>query len=123
MAWAPARPAADGLDGLFVRWSDRKSAEDDDHMRGAPEPRAAIARGLQAEKSPVPLRIVSKTDVLELELGLTPFPFRRPGQMRFIELLPKSGDFERVARRKENAESHRTADHRAISSALLIVPG
>src|SRR6185437_735394 len=116
MAWAPARVAADRLNGLFFDWSDRKSTEDDDHMGGPPEPRAAIARGLQAEKSPVPVRIMGETDVLDLELSLPSFPFRRPGQMRFIELLPKFGDLKRIAGRKENTESHRAAEHHLISS-------
>ena len=47
---------------------------------------------------------MGEANVFDLEIGLLFLPFRRPGQMRFIELLPKLGDLERIGRRKENTE-------------------
>src|SRR5207244_2077947 len=95
--------------------------KDHDHMRAFQEPGLAIARGLQAENPFVPAGIMDETDVLELEISLPLFPLRCPGQVGLVELLPKFGDFDRIARRKQNAEGHRTADHRAISSASRTV--
>src|SRR5260370_41420037 len=86
-------------------------------MRGLPEPVPSITRGLQAEKPFVPADIMGESNVLELEIILPLLPFLCPGQVRFVELLPKFGDLDRIAGRKENAEGHRTADHHAISSA------
>jgi len=58
-------------------------------MRGAPEPALAIMGGLQADDSFVPARVMGESDVFDLEIGLPGFPFRSPGEVRFIELLPK----------------------------------
>jgi hypothetical protein len=86
-------------------------------MRGLPEPSLSIMRGLQAEKPFVPAGIMGETDVLDLEISPSFFPLLRPSQVRFVELLPKFGHLDRIARRKENFKGHRIADHHAISSA------
>jgi hypothetical protein len=45
---------------------------------------------------------VVEADVFDLEVKLLPFPFGRPGQMRFVELLPQSGNFNRIGNWKKN---------------------
>ena len=92
-------------------------------MRGLPEPGLSVARGLQAEKPLSPADIMREADVLDLELGLSFFPRLRPSQMRFVELLPKFGDLDRIAGGKEHSEGHRIADHHAISSASRTILG
>ena len=92
-------------------------------MRGLPEPRLSVTRGLQAEEPFSPTGIMGEADVLDLEISLSFLPLLRPSQMRFVELLPKFGDLGRIAGGKENSEGHRIADHRAISSASLTIPG
>jgi hypothetical protein len=92
-------------------------------MRGLPEPGPAIMRGLQAEKPFVTVWIMDEADVLDLEVGLPLFPFLRPGQMGFVELLPQLGNFNRIGRRKENIASHRLTQHPAISLLRTIQDG
>ena len=45
---------------------------------------------------------MSKADVLDLEIGLSLFPLRRPGEMRFVELLTKPGNCDLVRMRKKD---------------------
>lgn len=71
-------------------------------MRAAPQPGFAVAGGLDAENPLVPVWIVDKADVFDSEIRLLPFPFRRPGEMRFVELLTKPGDFDLIRMRKQN---------------------
>src|SRR5260370_10264723 len=89
-------------------------------MRGLPEPVPSITRGLQAEKPFIPAGIMRETNVLELEIGLSLLPLDGPGQMCFVELLPKSGDLDRIAGREENIEDHGIADHHAVSLRTTI---
>jgi hypothetical protein len=89
-------------------------------MRGLPEPSLSIVRGLQAENPLVPVWIMDETDVLDLEVSLSLFPIFRPSQVRFVELLPQFGDFNRIGRRKENVVGHRLTRHHAISFSRII---
>jgi hypothetical protein len=36
---------------------------------------------------------MDETDVHDLEVSLSLFPLFRPGEVRFVELLPQFGDF------------------------------
>jgi hypothetical protein len=92
-------------------------------MGGLPEPALSIVRGLQAENPFVPEWIMDETDVFGLEVSLSFFPLFRPCQVRFVEELPQSGDFNRIGRRKENFVSHRLTHHRAISFSRTIYSG
>ena len=56
-------------------------------MGGLPQPDLAIMGRLQAENPLIPVGIMGEADVFDLEIGLPPLPFRRPGQMRLVELL------------------------------------
>jgi hypothetical protein len=42
---------------------------------------------LQAEKSPVPARIMAEANILDPKFLLSRFPLPGPGQMGFVELL------------------------------------
>jgi hypothetical protein len=75
---------------------DRCSTKEHDDVRGVPEPGLPIARRLQAENPSVPAGIMSEANVFDLEIGLSLFPFLRPGQMGFVELLAQFGKFNRI---------------------------
>jgi hypothetical protein len=92
-------------------------------MRGLPEPSLSIVRGLQAENPFVPVWIMDETKVLDLEVSLSLFPLFRPSHVRFVELLPQFGDFNRIRRRKENFVGHRPTHHHAISFSRTIRRG
>jgi hypothetical protein len=92
-------------------------------MRGLPKPSLSIMRGLQAENPFVPVWIMDETDVLDLEVGLSLFPLFRPSQVRFVEVLPQFGDFNRIGRRKENFVGHRQTHRHAISFSRTIRRG
>jgi hypothetical protein len=94
--------------------SDRQYTKEYATVRGAPEPSPTIARGLQAEKPFIPMRVMNETNILDLEIGLTCSPFYRPSQVGFVELLPQFGDFNRIGRRKQKCVSHRLTHHDAI---------
>src|SRR5665213_217603 len=79
-----------------------------EHMRGAPEPDFAIVRRLQAENALVPERVVDEPDVFDLETKLPGLPFRRPGQMGLVELLPQFRDFGDIGIREKSSEQHRS---------------
>jgi hypothetical protein len=89
-------------------------------MRGLPEPGLSIVRGLQAENPFVPLRIMDETYVLDPEVSLSFFPFFRPSQVGFVELLPQFRDFNRIGRWKEKFVSHRLTHHHALSLSRTI---
>src|ERR1700747_162125 len=89
-------------------------------MCRTPEPMATIARRLHAEKPTVPVRIVSKTNVLYSEIALLTLPLRLPGKMRFLELLPQPGDFNPIRSREENLEAHGLSAHRLIVRLIRI---
>ena len=76
-----------GLIGTFAPQARSNRAPARDHMHGAPEQAFAVMGGLQAEQPPVPAGIVDEADVFDGEVGLPPSPFRRPGEMRLVELL------------------------------------
>ena len=57
---------------------------------------------LKAEISLVPKGIMKEANILDLEFVLPCLPLRRPGQMSFIELLAKFGDFDLVRMGKEH---------------------
>jgi hypothetical protein len=59
---------------------------------------------LQGENPPVPIGIMGEADVIDFEIGLPSFPFRRPGEMGFVELLAKLGNLDRIGIRKKNPE-------------------
>src|SRR6185437_7797064 len=79
---------------------DRHHAPARDDMHRAPEPGLAVMRGLQAEQPPVPVGVVNEADVLELEFELLPLPFRRPGEMRLVELLPQLRKLDHIGLRE-----------------------
>jgi hypothetical protein len=56
-------------------------------MGGLPEPDLSVMGRLQAENTFIPTWIMGETNVFNPEIGLPFFPFPRPGQMRFVELL------------------------------------
>src|SRR5260370_9905979 len=87
-------------------------------MRGSPEPSLPIVRRLQAENPLVPVGIMRETNIFDLEILLSLFPFFRPSKMGFVELLAQFGNFNRIGRRKEN--SKRIANHLAIPWASRI---
>jgi hypothetical protein len=102
-AHALAVTEADGPGDAFDRFRlDRKSTKEHDDVRGLPEPRLPIARRLQAENPLVPVGIMRETNVLDLEIGLSLFPFYRPREMGFVELLAQFGNFNRIGSRKQN---------------------
>jgi hypothetical protein len=72
-------------------------------MGRLPEPRRSIVGGLQTEDPLVPERIMGEANILNLEFLLPRLPFLRPGQMGFIELLAKFGNFDLVGNRKNNS--------------------
>ena len=73
-------------------------------MGGLPKPCRSVMRSLQAENPLVPKRIMTEANILNLELLLSSFPFRHPGEMCFIELLTKFGDFDLVRIRENNSK-------------------
>jgi hypothetical protein len=79
--------------------------------------------GLQTENPLVPVWVMDETDVVDLEVSLSLFPLFRPGEVRFVELLPQFGDFSRIGRRKENFVGHRLTHHHAISFSRTIRSG
>src|SRR4051794_24391271 len=83
-----ARGAPQCLSSKQLR-SDRQSTAGQDDARRLPDPGLAIARRLQAEEALVPMRVVGEADVLDHERLLLPFPLDRPGEMRFLQLLPQ----------------------------------
>jgi hypothetical protein len=63
---------------------------------------------------------MDETYVLDLEVSLSLFPFFRPSQVGFVELLPQFRDFNRIGRWKEKFVSHRLTHHYAISLSRTI---
>jgi hypothetical protein len=61
-------------------------------------------RRLQAENPLVPKGIVREANVLDLEFLLSCFPFSRPCEMRFVELLTQPGNFDLVRNGKNNSK-------------------
>src|SRR5215469_9782543 len=84
--------------------SDRHRLIDRERMCRTPEPVAAVARRLQAEKPRVPVRIMNEADVLDHEIELLPLPFRLPGEMRFLGLLAQPRDFDLIGCREDNLQ-------------------
>src|SRR5580692_13197550 len=68
---------------------DRRHAPPEKHAGGPPEPDIAVMGGLKTDDPLVPERIMGEADILNLEFLLPGFPFDRPSQMRFVELLTK----------------------------------
>jgi hypothetical protein len=56
-------------------------------MGGLPQPDLSVMGCLEAENPFVPVGIMGKANVFNLEIRLPSFPFRRPGQMRLVQLL------------------------------------
>src|SRR5205085_8896008 len=99
--------------------SDRQPANNDDRMRGSPEPSLSVVRRLQAENALIPVGIMNEAEVFDLEIKLLPLPLGCPRKVCFFELLPQLGNFNRIGRRKENLEAYGIAGHRPISSASI----
>jgi hypothetical protein len=91
---------------LAAGLSDRSYSASGENVRGAPEPDFSIVSRLQAQNSLIPKRIVDEPDIFDLKIGLPVFPFFRPGQMRLVELLPQSRNFDRIGIREKNSEQH-----------------
>ena len=86
--------------------SDRSYSASGEHARGAPEPDVSIVSRLQAQNPLIPKRIVDEPDVFDLKIGLSVFPFFRPGQMGLVELLPQFRNFDCIRIREKNSEQH-----------------
>jgi hypothetical protein len=63
---------------------------------------------------------MGEADVFNLELILSSLPFRRPGQMRFVELLTKSGNFNLVGLREKNLKHDDPASWSGDASRVLV---
>ena len=59
--------------------------------------------GLQTEKPLIPKKVMREANILNPEFVLPRLPFLRPGEMGFIELLAKFGNFDLVRDRKNNS--------------------
>jgi hypothetical protein len=59
---------------------------------------------LKAENSLVPKGIMAEANIRNLEFFLSRLPFLRPGQMGFVELLTKFGNFDLVRLRENNSK-------------------
>ena len=89
-----------------------KDVPDNKHANCAPEKIRAVVSCLNTEDPPIPVWVVLETDVLNLEIGLAGFPFRRPSQMHLLEMpanfgkfgLTKSRDFDLVGVREDSPE-------------------
>src|ERR1700733_10743207 len=75
-------------------------------MHAAPEPGFSVVGCLNAENSLVPVGVVGEANVFDSKLGLPLFPFRRPGQMRLVELLSQFRNFDLVGIREKNPKQH-----------------